>query len=750
MPDSLKKNLSLFDVYAMSTGAMFSSGLFLLPGLAAGLTGDSVYLAYFVAGLLILPAMYSMAELSTAMPKAGGTYYFLDRAMGPLMGTIGGLGSWVAVVFKSAFALVGMGAYLGLYLDISFTLLAIILTIAFGALNIAGAKETNLLQRGLVGSLVIILTAFIILGLSEVDGGSAFAPNAAEQEFFRSGLAGFVSTIGLVFVSYAGLTKVASVAEEIENPDRNIPLGMTLSLATATIIYTLGTLILINALDQPTLEASLTPIADAGAVFLDWVPLDLGVILIVVAAIAAFASTGNAGILSASRYPYAMAKDKLIPANLAELGRFGTPTKSVAMTVVAMIVVLLVFDVEAVAKLASAFQLVLFALICVAVIVMRESRIDTYKPGFKAPLYPWLQIAGVLIALWLISEIGFLAIAFTVALLLGCVAWYRWYADGNLERRGAIFHVHQRLGEQKYEGLEHELMTIIHDRTEDENLTYEALIARSAVVDVKDGSYDNAALGVLLRKTARERFDEGDALAASFTDSLAFRPVGEGVFMSISLNNDIEQPELVVCRFGAESELSVIDIDLVVDDLSGAHTLLFLVSPSNPVGLDLRLAGHLAEVVQSDHFTERWLRATDEKVLNAILMRDDHFYHGPVETMPFLVDQLGRTVGELELPESCILALIERDGELVIPTPDVMLLAFDGVAIIGEPEDIQLLNEGLDPFEAKHANDAAEADSAVGAAVELPYEMMDTADGTDAADDAESLAPDDELVDDSA
>ena len=71
--------------------------------------------------------------------------------------------------------------------------------------------------------------------------------------------------------------------------------------------------------------------------------------------------------------------------------------------------------------------------------------------------------------------------------------------------------------------------------------------------------------------------------------------------------------------------------------------------------------------------------------------------------MPFLVEQLGRTIGELELPESCILALIERDGELVIPTPGVMLLAFDGVAIIGEPDDIAMLNEGMDPFEARHA-----------------------------------------------
>jgi len=709
MADSLKKNLSLFDVYAMSTGAMFSSGLFLLPGLAAGLTGDSVYLAYLVAGFLILPAMYSMAELSTAMPKAGGTYYFLDRAMGPLMGTIGGLGSWVAVVFKSAFALVGMGAYLSLYLDISFTLLAIILTIAFGVLNIVGAKETTILQRALVTSLVVILTAFIILGVTEVEGNSPLAPNSADQDFFRFGLVGFVSTIGLVFVSYAGLTKVASVAEEIENPDRNIPLGMTLSLVTATIIYTLGTLILINVLDQSVLEESLTPVADAGAVFLGWVPADLGVILIVVAAIAAFASTGNAGIMSASRYPYAMAKDKLIPTKLAELGRFGTPTKSVIMTVACMIVVLLVFDVEAVAKLASAFQLILFALICIAVLVMRESQIDSYKPGFRAPLYPWLQIAGILIALWLISEMGFLAIVFTAALLLGCIAWYRWYASDRVERRGAIFHVHQRLGEQKYVGLESELMTIIHERTEEENLSYEALIARSAVVDLQTSTFVNADLGILLREIARERFDAGNSIAETFNEPLEFRPIGDGVYLSITVVENLDQPELVVCRFGPEVDLSTVDIDIAVDDLQDAHTLFFLVSPSQPVGLDLRLAGHIAKVVQSDNFTDRWLQAKNDKALNAVLMRDDHFYHGPVETLPFLVEQLGRTVSELEMPTSCILALIERDGELVIPTPDVTILAFDGVAIIGEPDDIALLNEGLDPFEAKQA-ELAEAD----------------------------------------
>ena len=142
----LKKTLTLFDVYAVSTGAMFSSGFFLLPGLATAQAGPAAVLAYLLAGVLILPAMFSVAELSTAMPKAGGAYYFLDRSLGPLAGTVGGLGTWLALVLKSAFALVGMGAYLVLidaFADIPIKPLAVGFTVAFTALNIVGAKETS-------------------------------------------------------------------------------------------------------------------------------------------------------------------------------------------------------------------------------------------------------------------------------------------------------------------------------------------------------------------------------------------------------------------------------------------------------------------------------------------------------------------------------------------------------------------------------------------------------------------------------
>ena len=143
MTKRLKKELTLFDVVAISTGAMFSSGFFLLPGLAAAKAGPSVAIAYFIAGILILPAMFSMAELSTAMPRAGGAYYFLDRSLGPLAGTVGGLGTYLALTLKTAFALIGIGAYAAIFIELPVKPVAITLTLIFMALNIFGAKETT-------------------------------------------------------------------------------------------------------------------------------------------------------------------------------------------------------------------------------------------------------------------------------------------------------------------------------------------------------------------------------------------------------------------------------------------------------------------------------------------------------------------------------------------------------------------------------------------------------------------------------
>jgi len=124
-------------------------------------------LAYLLAAVPLVPAMLSVAELATAMPRAGGLYYFLDRSLGPLLGTIGGLGTWLTLLLKVAFALVGVGAYVSLFFpEAPITALAVGLAVLLGFLNLFGAKASGAVQGVLVIGLLSILSLFVATGIS--------------------------------------------------------------------------------------------------------------------------------------------------------------------------------------------------------------------------------------------------------------------------------------------------------------------------------------------------------------------------------------------------------------------------------------------------------------------------------------------------------------------------------------------------------------------------------------------------------
>ena len=111
----LKKEISLFGAFALGTA--ISSGFFLLPGMAFNLAGPAVIVAYLIAGLVIIPPLLCKSELATAMPRAGGVYFYLDRSLGPMAGTITGIATWISLTLKSSFALVGSGYYIGLFFE---------------------------------------------------------------------------------------------------------------------------------------------------------------------------------------------------------------------------------------------------------------------------------------------------------------------------------------------------------------------------------------------------------------------------------------------------------------------------------------------------------------------------------------------------------------------------------------------------------------------------------------------------------
>ena len=230
----LKKELSTGAIFCIAAGAMISSGLFVLPGLAFAKAGPAVILGYLLASLMVVPSLLSKAELATAMPKAGGTYFYIERSLGPAVGVFGGLANWFSLSLKSAFALMGMGVFsILLYPQISelqIKLVAVGCCLFFTLLNLISVKGTGRFQIALVAVLLGLLVAYFIRGVGAIDV-HRYAP------FAPYGLGSVLTTAGLVFVSFGGVTKVASIAEEARDPRRSIPLGMILAFLVVSVIY---------------------------------------------------------------------------------------------------------------------------------------------------------------------------------------------------------------------------------------------------------------------------------------------------------------------------------------------------------------------------------------------------------------------------------------------------------------------------------------------------------------------------------
>ncbi|MEQ9266226.1 MAG: amino acid permease, partial [Balneolaceae bacterium] len=481
------------------------------------------------------------------------------------------------------------------------------------------------------------------------------------------------------------------ISEEVQNPDRAIPLGMTLSLLTASVVFVVGVYIMVQVLPADDLFSSLTPVADAGRVMLDFLPGSSGVLLIVIAAIAAFASTGNAGIMSASRYPLAMSRDGLLNSIFGKIGKFNTPHIAVIATTIFMAGVLLLFDVESLAKLASAFQLLLFCLLNLSVIVMRESRIEAYKPGYKSPFYPWVQIAGMIISLWLVAEMGLLAVGLTGTLIILCIGWYFYYAHGKVKRQGAIYHIHARLGQLRYEALEHELMTIINEKNVNTSLTYEEVIARSIMLQVpgSQSNFERLLMKATITLSNRLKLDKQVLMEDLFDLDENFTKLKEGVFFKYVQMEEALIPEMV----SVQSKEGILITE--GKETKTAHALIFLVSPANRPLLHMRIIGHLAELIEAEEFLERWKRAGSENELKEVLLSDERFVHVRLQEHSPSEVWIGEVLMDIDLPGECLVTIIERNGELIIPKGKTKLQSGDVLSILGYPQDIQGLKERL-------------------------------------------------------
>lgn len=427
--ERLGRSLGFFSTFAIGTGTMIGAGIFILPGIASTNAGAGAILSFLIGGIISIATAISMAELATGMPMAGGSYYYISRTMGAAFGAIIGLGSWLALIFKGTFALIGLAEYFQVFYSSSIYFVAAASGIILLLINYRGAKSSGSLQNIIVILLLVILLAFLskVFFFIEPDNFSSIMPY---------GPTSILTTTGIIFISYLGLAELAAISEEVKNPSKNLPRAFIASAVVVTIFYVLIMVAVVGVSTIDGAAASNTPLADIA----DLIGGETGRVLIVFGALLATLSTANGAILSSSRFPFAMSRDALMPQWFVEIHKkYETPYNSILVTGLIMVLLLFLFDIEQLAKLGGTFNILIYVLLNVAVIILRKRTLPGYEPTFRDPFFPFTQIIGIAGSLVLLPLLGGMPLLFAVSLIaLG--AWWHWfYGRGKATPRYNLF-----------------------------------------------------------------------------------------------------------------------------------------------------------------------------------------------------------------------------------------------------------------------------------------------------------------------
>lgn len=441
----LSRTLGFFEASAIGVGTMIGAGVFVLPGLAYRGAGPSVILSFMVGGLIALATAMSTAELASGIPKSGGGYYFVSRAFGNLAASVVGWSIWGGLVFATAFYMKGFQEYFRILLEpvsgnlpawlhmpFSYLILA-----GFVALNAVGVRKAASAQNYIVGLLVLILVAFALSGLPRMDF-SSFRPFFKEE-----GLSATMTTAAMIFVAYCGFAQIASVAEEVKNPGRTLPLSLLVSVLFVGALYVAIVGIVVGVRGEGIDNTSTGVVAQIAQSM--WGKA--GFILVIFAGGLATLSSANASIMGGSRVAFTMGRDGVVTPALGWVhSRFFTPFPAVLVTGAAALLLIVGGDMfgrsgerilSLLASTASLLHLIFYSLINFSVMALRVANVSWYQPEFRTPLFPFIPLVGALGAMVVALTMPFYVWLSTLVILGAGLGWFLLRVKG---RRTAIRH----------------------------------------------------------------------------------------------------------------------------------------------------------------------------------------------------------------------------------------------------------------------------------------------------------------------
>ena len=652
--EDLAKDLGPLAALTIGVGTMIGAGIFVLPGEAILKAGSLASVAFVLGGVIAMFTALSASELGTAMPRSGGAYYYVNHALGPMLGSVAGWANWLGLAFASAFYMVGFGRYIARIFGLAGTvgvgpvsisvvkLVALAGAFLFVFVNYVGAKETGRLQNIIVVLLIAILTVFTLLGTLRAEPSNL--PAATD-------VVTTLETTGLIFVSYLGFVQITSVAEEIKNPGKNLPRAVIGSVVIVTIIYALVLVIMSAAVPKGFIADIIASDAENPIAVVEVGDYIQGAAMggaLLFGGLLATASSANASILASSRINFAMGRDRIVTPALNEIHpRFGTPYRAIAITGGLILLFIVIGDLTLLSGAASGLHLIIYGLLNLALIVMRYVAPEEYAPDFVVPLYPLLPILGVVLSFALLVFVAGDALALSFGIAGAAILWYFLYARTRTEKQGILSKyvisrseempdaaVSAATGVQPDGGEYRVMVPISNPRTESDLITLASAIAKQRggtvvathIVTVPDQTALRAAAGRSdeIDETSQQLLDRAREDAETFgvdveTHTILSHRSYEAIFDAARTH----AADLVVMGWGSDSHGSPGRAESALDELTEAVPCDFLVlrdrglDPSRILlptagGPDSELSATIAKLLQAEFDAEVTLLNVDD------------------------------------------------------------------------------------------------------------------------------------------
>jgi len=388
----LKPKLGMWSAAAINVGAIIGGGIFVVTGIVAGVAGSAFVISMVLAAVIALLTALSFAQLTTWQPVEGSGYEYVRQLISPFAGFLSGWMWMIGNTFAGAAVSLGFGYYLAAaFPTIPVKVVAVVICLAFTALNSIGVRQSALLNNALVIVKLVILAFFIVFGTLFVN-----PTNLLPFQPFSSGV---LFGAYYIFFAYAGFARATIIAEEVKDAKRNVPRAVILSLVISTIVYVLVGVVAVGLVGADNLAPASTssPLTYAiGAT-----GNQLSTQIVAFGGLVATASVLLTGIMGVSRMAFSMSRRDDLPKALNMLsGRFGTPY--VSIWIIGIVMALLAYFVD----LTGVVVVSTFSLLFWYVLV----NLSAFRLKCEKRICPrWLPILGLSTCILLLLVVLFVA-----------------------------------------------------------------------------------------------------------------------------------------------------------------------------------------------------------------------------------------------------------------------------------------------------------------------------------------------------